>query len=168
MAIYVKLEGFDSAMRGLERMPSKVLNATKASMRAAGRKAVAEIRKAAPPRFKSLVKSKLTKGKLSSDSYLTLGYFWEAPTKEKDVSDWFKAYWQNYGTLKHRDPNHKFKYPIKHEGTTAAHRRRNNEGQPKQGSPARFYERGLAAAVPVFQRTFEEQMDKRSKKLLEP
>lgn len=163
MAQFVKLVGYDDCMRGLEKFPSRVLKATKDSMRMAGRKAAAELRKTTPAGFRKLVKSKLLKGKLAQNAYVTIGLY-KAKDVKGDVNDWFKAYWKNYGTLTHRDPNHHFKNPIKPDNTMAAKSRRNRVGQPRKN----FYEAGLPAAVAMFQKTFEEQMTKQSNDLLKP
>lgn len=163
MGMYVKLEGYDAAMRGLERFPSKVLKATTDSMRMAGRKAATELRRTAPGKFRRLVKSKVMKGQLTRNAYATFGYF-KGKVVGDGIPDWFKAYWKNYGTLTHRDPNHHFREPVKPGGTSAAKGRKNNVGQAHEN----FYEAALPEAARVFQKTFEEQMTKKSNDLLKP
>ena len=148
-------------MHGLEKFPSRVLKATQESMKTAGRKAAGALRKTAPARFRSLIKSKVAKGQLSRNMFATFGYF-KGKVKGKEIPDWFKAYWKNYGTLTHRDPSHQFREPVKHGGTTAAKNRRNNVGQEHEN----FYDASLPAAVDTFKKTFEKQMDKKSKDLL--
>ena len=61
-----------------------------------------------PRRFKRLVTSKVVKGGVSGDWNALVGAFNKVKNGGKEPDDWFKAYWQNYGTLKHRDPGHKF------------------------------------------------------------
>lgn len=159
------IEGLDDCLKAMDKAPDNVLKMTKAAMRAAAKKTTRTIRQRLPKQFwRRLVRYKMSKGQLTQNSYVLMGLFNKGKKNADGTSyipDWFKAYWANYGTLKHRDPSHHFDYPVKPATTAAAKRRRNNEGQ----MPTKDFEAAISGWEGGFMQTFEEEMVKQQDKL---
>lgn len=103
------------------------------------------------------VKAKVKKGVLQ----LSAGIYGEAP-KGKEIPTYFKAYWYNYGTLKHRSPTHKFDYPVK----PRQRRRRNNEGQRATGffeAATKGADKAIAESIEKALKDKMEQMNRQQK-----
>lgn len=140
--------------------PKELQKAGKKAMASAGRKVAAKLKRQIPSRWKRLIKSK---AKMSRD-----GNFWavmglynghEAQGHQpngKKVSDWFKAYWANYGTLARRDPSHSFDYPVKSRKSASGRLRRNDMGQ----FPERFFEDAAGGWENVFLDGFKDSLKK--------
>lgn len=156
-----KIEGLDDCLKCIDKAPDNVLKMTKASMREAAKKTTRSIRQRLPKQFwRRLVRYKMSKGQLTQNTYVLMGLFNKGKKNAdggKYIPDWFKAYWQNYGTLKHRDSSHHFDYPVK-AGTK---RRRNNEGQMATND----FETAIAGWESEFMATFEDEMVKQQDKL---
>lgn len=127
----VKIEGISEAMRAFQNAPEKMDKIALSAIRSACKPIARDIRSKTPSRFKKLVKSKV-KANHNHEIEAWIGFF---NGKQKNgrqgktkVDDWFKFYWQNYGTLENRDPNHRYKSPIKHNRTAAARNRRGSRG----------------------------------------
>ena len=128
MATEIRIEGLDECLKSLDRLPKNALRMTEAAMKEAAQPVVKKIRSGMPKEFRRLIRSKVIKAerRMNGNSTLIIGAFKRKKQSDKEVNDWFKAYWQNYGTLSHRDPGHEFVFPIK----KGSRRRRNNVGQP--------------------------------------
>jgi len=156
-----KIDGLDDCLKALDAAPDNVVKMTKAAMREAAKKTTRTIRQRLPKQFwRRLVRYKMTKGTLSENAYVLMGLF-NKGKKNADgtsyISDWFKAYWANYGTLKHRDPAHRFDYPVK----APTKRRRNNEGQMSTNE----FEAAIEGWENEFMQSFEDEMAKQQDKL---
>ena len=146
------ITGLDDCLRCFDQAPDNLLKLVKRALKEGGKEAAKEIRKAMPRRFKRLVSYKVVKGTLSGDTYALVGAFNKVKSGTNEPDDWFKAYWKNYGTLTHRDKNHKFDYPIKPDHWAAAQRRRNRVGQKHEN----FYDGAVKGpAQNAFLRAFE-------------
>lgn len=161
MASSARIEGLDSVLRALEGSKENVRKMCRRALRDACKPVLRDMRKAVPSRWRRLIKSKVAEGKLSGGDYAMMGMFNNHAQnghqpKGGAVDDWFKAYWSNYGTLRHRDPNHDFATPVRHAATAAAKGRRNNEGQEAQG----FFNDDVSAYIDRFMEAFEESMKK--------
>ena len=130
-------------------------------MKEAGREATKVIRNGTPKRWRRLVKFKVV---TTRDRQLNTGmglfnnhqHQGHQSRKGAPMDDWFKAYWANYGTLKHRDPNHVFTKPIKNNK-----KRRNEEGQRAEN----FFEAAIRGIDDVYYKKFEEAFFKRADQL---
>ena len=127
----ITISGFDDCLKLFDNAPKNVVKAARKAMATATRKAAANVRRKIPKRFSPLVKSRVTnKGRVNGAFGLFNGH--QANGHQADpqrpIDDWFKAYWQNYGTLEGRDPTHRFDRPVKHSSTAAAKRRRGSRG----------------------------------------
>ena len=152
----VYIEGLDDCLRCLEKAPQNVLDIAKSAMRDASKATAKQLRQKTPKRWRRLIRYKVFTGQVSRDLNALVGAF-NPKHKQTGVSDWFKAYWKNYGTLKHRDPQHHFQSPVK-RGTA---RRRNNEGQ----FPENFWEQVIPGWEKVFFQEFQESMKRQQAKL---
>jgi len=134
----VRIEGIDQALRAFQNAPEKMDKILLTAMRAACKPVAKEIRGNTPKRFQKLVKYKV-KATRSSCVEAWIGLFnnkqQQGSQGKTKVDDWFKFYWQNYGTLNNRDPRHHFKNPVKHSKTKAARNRRGSMGI----EPRNFY-----------------------------
>lgn len=158
---HIRIEGLEDCLRMFRGAPKEMQKAGRKAMAAAARKVTAGMRRTIPARWKKLLKSvaKMTRG---GDFYATMGLYNRQERngkqpKGKPVSDWFKAYWADYGTLERRDPNHKFDYPVKGKNTANGRLRRNDKGQYPEG----FFEDAIdgweAAFFDEFRRSLEQQ-----------
>ena len=153
----VKIEGLEDCLRCMDAAPANVVKITKDALKSAAKVTRKQIRQNTPKRFQRLVKYTLRKQQDGTQS-LFIGLFNNGQTKNQssDIPDWFKAYWKNYGTLKHRDPAHKFKYPIRTE-----RKKRNWEGQQAE----HFFEGAIAGWEGPFMNAFEQAMADKQDKL---
>lgn len=157
MAKSIKIDGLDDVMRWMDDCPENCVKASRTALREAAKKTTKAIRPGVPKRWRRLVKYKVSRmqnGSLVAGMGLFNGH--QRQGRHTDVDDWFKAYWANYGTLTHRDPNHKFQQPVKNGSTSAAKRRRNNVGQKAQN----FFESATRGYEERFVRAFEEELAK--------
>ncbi len=163
MATQTYITGLEDALNCFDQAPKNLLKVVRKALKDGGRQAAKEIRKAMPRRFKRLVSYKVVKGAVSGDYSALIGAFNKVKSGTSEPDDWFKAYWKNYGTLTHRDPSHKFDYPIKPDHWAAAKRRRNRVGQPHEN----FYDGAIAPARDSFVRAFQDSLKQQEDKLKE-
>ena len=163
MATQTYITGLEDALNCFDQAPKNLLKVVRKALKDGGRQAAKEIRKAMPRRFKRLVSYKVVKGAVSGDWSALVGAFNKIQSGTDEPSDWFKAYWKNYGTLTHRDKSHKFDYPIKPDHWAAAKRRRNNVGQPHEN----FYDGAIGPAQDAFLRAFQDSVKAQEDKLKE-
>ena len=124
---YIRIKGAEEVIRRLDRVPENAMKMTVDALKFAAKPVAQSIRAGVPyQKMRRLVKVKVIKDYLG-DTQARVGLY-NVKAKNVGISDWFKAYWANYGTLKHRDSSHKFDRPIKRP----TRRRRNNEGQRAQ------------------------------------
>ena len=161
----MEIQGLDDCLKWMDNAPANCLKASRTAMKAASRKTSGRIRSKLPKRWRRLVKSRVEKrfdGNLSALIGLFNGHQMQGhqnPGAAKGIDDWFKAYWANYGTLTHRDPQHSFREPVKHGGTAAAKNRRNNVGQEAQ----HFFEDAAKGFEDVFTEAFSESLAKQER-----
>ena len=120
----VKIEGLDDCLRCMDAAPENAKKMTKKALREAAKVTRRQVKMKIPKRFQRLTGFKL-KTKNGRQS-LWIGLFQRDGKSIKGAppKDWFKAYWKNYGTLKHRDPTHNFRDPIRMD-----RKKRNWDGQ---------------------------------------
>lgn len=127
----ITISGFEDCLKLFENAPENVVKAARKAMSTAAQKAARNVRRRIPKRFSPLVKARVTnKGTINGAFGLFNGHQVNGHQSRigSPIDDWFKAYWQNYGTLEGRDPTHRFERPVKHAGTAAASRRRGGRG----------------------------------------
>lgn len=154
-----KIEGLDDCLRCLDKAPENVVKMVNTALRTASRKTAKGIRTKMPFTFGRLVRYKVFRGQITGATNALVGLFNKGKRNEDGSSyipDWFKAYWMNYGTLKHRDQGHHFQYPIRGD-----RKRRNNEGQ----QPQKFFEAAIAGWEGPFMEAFERAMQDQQEKL---
>lgn len=171
-----KISGIDEVARAFEKSPENLDKVLVKAFRAACKPAVKKVKSEVPGRFKSLVKGKVAKD-ADGNIVATIGMFNNQKAnghqnKGSKVTDWFKAYWKNYGTLSRRDPNHKFDRPVrsKHsykvKGTTKsnyqAKYRRQDVGQPHEN----FFNEDARHYSPEFMNALKESAKKQEKDIL--
>ena len=154
MANLYHIEGLDECIRSMDKAPEYMVKVAKAAMKAGGKKGARILRQRTPARWRRLVAFKLSRGVITQDTYLMIGYFNKDRKKAKHdyIPDWFKAYWKDYGTLARRDPNHEFSYPVKEKVTTY-----NDDGSEKYRSFAQKYRRNDKGQFP--EHIFEEAIE---------
>lgn len=156
----ISISGLDDCLRWMDQMPENCVKAAQTALRDASKEVTKTIRARTPKRWRRLVKykvKKLSTGQLNAALGLWNGHQQQGhQNKGNAIDDWFKAYWANYGTLTHRDPNHHFIKPVKPSGTAAAKRRRNNIGQSAQ----LFFEDAIAGYEDRFVKTFSDSLAK--------
>ena len=128
MAIVMTIEGLADYLRTLDDAPQTLVKCVRKAMRKAGSELARDIKSGTPQSFRPLVKCKVVKARISRNLSSAVGLY-KDKTTGREIPEWFKAYWKNYGTLQRRDPSHRFDRPIKPDGTVAARNRRNRVGQ---------------------------------------
>lgn len=128
MSTSIRIEGLDDCLKAFDRMPGNALKICESAMKEAAQPVAKKIRSGMPKEFRRLIKVKVIKGerRINGNTTVIVGAFKRKKASDKEIPDWFKMYWQNYGTLTHRDPSHEFVFPVK----KGNRRRRNNVGQP--------------------------------------
>ena len=159
MSLSIRVEGLDDCLKALDRLPENALRMTEAALKEAAQPVAKRMRSKMPARFRKLIKSKVIKAerRMNGNSTAIIGAFKRRKQDEKEVNDWFKMYWQNYGTLSHRDPGHEFVSPIK-----KGKRRRNNVGQ----NHLNFFESAAEGWGQMMYNNFIAALKKRDKELL--
>ncbi len=160
MSMSIRIEGLDDCLKALDRLPENALRMTEASLKEAAQPVAKMMRSKMPQRFRKLIKSKVIKAerRMNGNSTAIIGTFKRRKQSDKEVNDWFKMYWQNYGTLSHRDPGHEFVFPIK----KGNRRRRNNVGQDHLN----FFEAAAEGWDKMMYNNFIAALKKRDKELL--
>lgn len=138
MATVMTIEGLADYLRTLDEAPQTLIKCVRKAMRKAGSELARDIKSGTPQSFRPLVKCKVVKARISRNLSSAVGLY-KDKTTGREIPEWFKAYWENYGTLQRRDPSHRFDRPIKPDGTVAARNRRNRVGQYNEN----FFEEAL-------------------------
>lgn len=143
-----EVEGLKEALSAIDDAPARLKKIVDKAFKEGGKVASRSVRQKTPKRWKKLVRYKVEKSLRGNTSAL-IGYFNSSrgTRGKKEMPDWFKAYWKNYGTLSHRDPSHKFDNPIKPHV-----KRRNNVGQ----YPEHFFETAMERMEDAFMQKVEE------------
>lgn len=153
------IEGLDDALLLFDKMPQNAVKIVKTSMKEASKATKKQIKTKVPPRFQRLVAYRVKRFRSVQELSALVGLFKPKEKKgEKEVSDWFKAYWKNYGTIKRRDPSHHFDYPVRHERP-----KRNKEGQ----YPEKFFEQAITGWESVFMNEFQKSLKEQEDKFYE-
>ena len=97
MATSIRIEGLSEALKSLDKLPQNAAKMTEKAMVEAARPVVRKIRAGMPKEFRRLIKSKLVRGekRISGNSAVIIGAFKGKKISDKEVPQWFKAYWQN-------------------------------------------------------------------------
>lgn len=141
------ITGVEEAERILKEYPFEAEKIVKKATRAAGNVMRRRIRAAMPKAsFKKAVTLKIESKKTISAK---AGLFGKARGSEIPV--FFKAYWLNYGTLRGRNPSHRFANGIKRRGNIA-------NGIRYRG----FFEKGTANMTDELERAFIDSIDKQT------
>lgn len=167
----ITISGIDDCIRCLDKAPDNLLKMSRTAMREAAKPVARQIRQQIPKRWRRLVRSKIVKMQ-SGNTNALIGLFnghqqQGHQNPDKGIDDWFKAYWANYGTLKHRDPEHSFEYPIKHATKhinrkgQEVRQRKNENGQPAQ----KFFEAATNGYEDKFTEAFEQSLKRQEDKL---
>ena len=160
MPTSIRIEGLDDCLKAFDRLPQNELRIIESAMKEASQPVVKKIRSALPKEFRRLIKSKVIKAerRIDGNSTVIIGAFKRKRQSETEVNDWMKMYWQNYGTLRHRDPGHEFVFPIK-KGTR---KHRNNVGQPHKN----FFDDAIRGWEQIIYDSFVAALKKREDDLL--
>lgn len=161
MAVRARIDGVAEMAKAFDNAPGNMAKAVKTSMRAGANAVAKQIRTGVPSRWSDLTKVKIGTTRRGS-IYAAAGLRNRKTSTSKEVPKWFKAYWANYGTLRRRDPSHRFDNPVKPDRYASAQRRRNNVGQPSQN----FFEGSINGWENTFFQAFEKSMMKQQDKLL--
>lgn len=161
MGAAIKIEGLDDCLKMFENAPKRELKICQKAMKDASRQVVKSIKRGCGA-FGKMAAAKVKKARDGGLS-ATIGLFNKEGGRDGGkVPNWFKAYWANYGTLEGRDPNHKFQYPVKHRGTSAAQNRRNKGGQKARN----FFEGAIQGWDDTFVKAFEDSLRRQQDDLL--
>ena len=160
----LEIRGLDDVLRTLEAAPKEMRAIAKKSFSTASSKTAKTLKQRTPKRWRNLVGYRVGVNQKTGGVSARMGYYNAKQAKGKQppkdlarVFDWYKAYWINYGTLSMRDPNHKFKYPIRNRK-----KRRNNVGMPAR----HFFEAAIKGWDTVFVAAFKKAFDANFDKMI--
>ena len=161
MSTAVKIEGMSDCLNWCDKAPEDMIKLAKKAMYAACGSLAKGVKTKIDPRWRGLVRYKVSGGRNDKDLEAWIGLFNGHQQNGKQPAegatfDWFKAYWKNYGTLTHRDPSHEFSRKIKPSTYSAAKRRRNNVGQPHEN----FFEAAMQGFEDLVFRKYSETIAK--------
>ena len=137
-------------------------------MKAGAKAGAKSLKQALPSRWKKLPKSKAGID-ARNEIWCRFGVYnnqvaqghqpkaYQGADSKTGITDWFKFYWQNYGTLTRRDRSHNFVKPIKPNK-----KRRNEVGQPHTN----VYDRAVSAAMNEFEEAFYASVERNKNELL--
>lgn len=131
----MKIEGTKEACDFLAHYPKDCKKIILKALREATKPVTRKVRSAVPvARWRKLVKTKAKESKQSGRVYAVAGMLDNGKVEQgKRIRDWTEAYFVNYGTLRRRDPSHKFDYAP-----------RGKNSRNKMGiSPRNFYDRAV-------------------------
>lgn len=161
IAAKVEIRGIDDVLRTLEAAPKEMRAVAKKSMTAASRATARVLKQRTPKRWRSLVGYRVAVNRKSGQVGARMGYYnakqakGKQPKNQDRAFDWYKAYWQNYGTLANRDPDHYFKKPVKPRHYASSKRRRNRMGIPAK----HFFENAISGWESTFLAAFRTAFD---------
>ena len=160
MAVFGYIENIDDCLRCFDQAPENMLKICKTAARKAASATAKNIRRNVPATFKRIVSYSVKQGQVTRKTNALIGLFNKKSKKRgrKEVSDWFKAYWKNYGTSKRRDTSHQFQYAIRHDRDAT---KRNKEGQ----YPERFFEQAIKGWENIFVDAFAKSLKEQENKL---
>lgn len=153
----IKIEGYEGAMEILNRYPDNSIKAVKAAMRNAVKPILSNIKSQAPSAgTRKIVKAKFVR---SDNLSLLFGFYGNKRGNKgsREVPDWFKAYWINYGTLKMRYAGHKFQFPVK----------RNTFKRSAGIKPRLYFEAATEGKEGIILQNFNKELEIQVKKIIE-
>ncbi len=125
------INGLRQVIDGFGKAPRAMKKACRKALASAARATARGIRKKIPARWRRLVKSKAKESK-GKKMYANAGLYFDPAAigghqpkgyaAGEGVTDWFKAYWLNYGTLAGRDTSHHFERKVKNGAKTRKQR----------------------------------------------
>ena len=169
IAAKVEIKGLNDVLRTLETAPKEMKVVARKSMSTAAKATTKEMYAKTKPRWRELCGWRVSINRKTGSIQARMGYYNTGKKKSKkaynkDLAfDWFKAYWDNYGTLNYRDPKHVFKYPIKPRHYAASKRRlKGVKGQPA----THFFEKATNGWENAFLSSFRSAFDANYEKAL--
>lgn len=168
IAAKVEITGIDDVLRTLEAAPKEMRAVARKSMGKASSTTARRMKQKTPTRWRGLVGYRVAIDRRTGGIQARMGYYNAKTAKGKQPKntdrafDWFKAYWNNYGTLSKRDPRHVFKFPVKPARWAAAQRRRNRTGIPA----LHFFEKARQGWEDIFLSAFRAAFDANYEKAL--
>ncbi|MBR5979434.1 MAG: hypothetical protein IK029_01430 [Oscillospiraceae bacterium] len=131
----MKIEGTKEACAFLEAYPKETKKIISKALRYAVNPVAKKVKSAVPyPKWQTLVRVKANESKVTGRLYAVAGMLDNGQSSVKGgITDWFKAYWMNYGTLQRRDHAHKFVRGPRGKNS------RNKMGQPNPKGKAQQY-----------------------------
>ncbi|NLZ20299.1 MAG: hypothetical protein GXY24_08610 [Bacteroidales bacterium] len=160
----VSITGLDDVLRTFEQAPAGMQKVVKKCMTSAARKTVRVMKSRTPKRWRGLVGYKVWSSRKIRQIGARMGYYASKGSRrsknnEPDINrafDWYKAYWSNYGTLAGRDPQHKFRKPVKPSHYAASGRRKSQAGIRHKN----FFEQAISGWENTYVQEFRSQMEK--------
>ena len=156
----MKIEGTKEACDFLAAYPRETKRIISNALRYAVSPVAKKVKGAVPgdfPQWKSLVRVKAKQSKLTGRIYAVAGMLDNGQaTTPGGISDWYKAYWYNYGTLQRRDPSHKY------DRAPRGKKSRNKLGQ----YPANYYDRAVEGMEADLTDRFLKSIERQHEKLL--
>jgi len=161
----MRIEGTKEACAFLEAYPTECKKIILKALRESVKPISKRVRSAVPvDRWKKLVRVKAKESRLTGRLYAVAGMLDNMQLEQGKVREWTKAYWMNYGTLKRRDPGHKF------DSAPRGKKSRNKEGQPSPDGKAvqhrNFYDKAVDGLDTDITNRFLKSIEKQHEHLL--
>ena len=165
----VRIEGLEDTLRLFDKLPENAKRVTQKAMKAGGKAGAKALRKQIPGRWRKLPKSRVGID-ARREIWCRFGLYnnqvaqghqpkaYQGADAKMGITDWFKFYWLNYGTLARRDRSHQFVKAVRKKTPG----RRNNAGQPAQN----IFERAVDSAMNDFTEAFNASLTNAKEDLL--
>ena len=159
MSYWAEVRGVPATVHRMQRMQQDIMKVTRKTMRSAAKPWLAKAKAALPvDEWRVSIVARIRVQKLHKSDYLLLRAGFPATLREWGGApdDFYKFYWQNYGTLKGRDPGHNFQ---RAPG-------RNNKNKNRSGIPHNnYFERAMSGAEEDIAAKLKVAIDKECERL---
>lgn len=155
----VSIEGYNDVLRAFELAPEHVVKVTRKALREAATACRKTMRGRLPKSWAKMSNSSV-KRQRSGDYMATFRLTGKGSADPR--FQWYKAYWNNYGTLGGRDKSHNFVTPVRSAKQAVSRRRRNQSGIKHKN----FFEAAIVGWETQFFETFERSVVKQKDQLL--
>ena len=165
----VRIEGLEDTLKFFDAQPTNARRVIQKAMKAGAKAGAKSMSKQIPGRWKKLPKSK-SGIDARNEVWSRFGIYnnqvaqghqpkaYQGAGGKTGITDWFKFYWLNYGTLTRRDRSHQFVRGVRKK----VQGRRNNVGQPAQN----IFDRAVETAKQSFNGAFEASLTTAREELL--
>lgn len=159
----VTIQGYDEVLKSFELAPENVVKVTRKALREASAACRKTMKSRLPRTWAKMCRYSVKRAR--DKAHGATGYNAQIRLTGKGSEDpkfqWYKAYWNNYGTLEGRDASHNFSTPVRSAESVVSKRRRGQSGIKHKN----FFESSIVGWETQFFGTFEQSILKQKEQL---